>query len=107
MNWGRSGASHHHAIFFSSNLENPLLEKLEKLMFDITGVAPVPQGDSHFADQTWPVFDLSEEKKTGVGANLSAIEIGLDFLVRNTLKKEQLCSTTFHGCFLFFLVITQ
>jgi hypothetical protein len=69
-------------------------------------VAPVPQGDSHFADQTWPVFDLSEEKKTGVGANLSAIEIGLDFLVRNTLKKEQLCSTTFHGCFLFFLLLT-
>jgi len=35
----------------TSNLENLLPEKLEKLMFDITGTVPVFQRASHFADQ--------------------------------------------------------
>jgi hypothetical protein len=93
-------------LITADNLENPLLEKLKKLMFDIAGVAPVPQRISHFADQTYPVFNLSEEKKTGIGTNLAAIEIGLDFFVGNPFKKEELFGTIFHGCFLFFLLLT-
>jgi hypothetical protein len=93
-------------LITAGNLENPLLEKLEKPMFNITGMAPVPQGISHFADQTYPVFNLPEEKKSGIGTDLTAIEIGFNFFIGNSFKKEQLFGTIFHGCFLFFLALT-
>jgi hypothetical protein len=83
-----------------------LLEKLEKLMFDITGMPPVLQGISHFADQTYPAFNLPEEKNSCIGADLTAIKISFNFFVGNTFKKEQLFGTIFHGCFLFFLALT-
>jgi len=69
-------------------------------------MAPVPQGISHFADQTYPVFNLPEEKKSGIGADLTAIEIGFNFFVGNGSKKEQLFGIIFHSCFLFFLALT-
>ena len=75
-------------------------------MFDITGVAPVPQGISHFADQTYPVFNLPEEKKPGIGTDLTAIEISFNLFVGNPFKKEELSGTIFHGCFLFFTLLT-
>jgi hypothetical protein len=40
--------------------------------------------------QTYPVFNLPEEKRPGVGADLPAIETGLNFLIRKAFKKEQL-----------------
>jgi hypothetical protein len=93
-------------LITAGNLENPLLEKLEKLMFDITGMPPVLQGISHFADQTYPAFNLPEEKNSCIGADLTAIKISFNFFVGNTFKKEQLFGTIFHGCFLFFLALT-
>jgi hypothetical protein len=93
-------------LIAAGNLENPLLEKLKELMFDITGVAPVPQRISHFADQTYPVFNLPEEKKTGIGTDLSTVEISFNFFVEKAFKKQELFGTIFHGCFLFFLALT-
>jgi hypothetical protein len=92
-------------LITAENLENPLLEKLKKLMFGITGMAAIPQRISHFADQTYPVFNLPEEKKPGIKTDLTAIEISFNFLIGNAFKKEQLFGTIFHGCFLFFLVL--
>jgi len=93
-------------LITAGDLEYPLLDKLEKLMFDITGMAPVPQGISHFSDQTYPVFNLPQEKKSGIGADLPAIKISFNFFVGKGFKKEQLFGTIFHGCFLFFLALT-
>ena len=75
-------------LITTSNLENPLPEKLEKLMFDITGMAPVSQGISHFSDQAYPLFNLPEEKKPVIGADLSPVEISFNFFARNALKKS-------------------
>jgi hypothetical protein len=90
----------------AGDLENPLLEKLEELMSDITGVAPVPQGLSHFPDKPYPIFNLPEEQKPGIGTDLTAIKIGLNFFIGNAFKKEELFGTIFHGCFLFLLLLT-
>jgi len=77
------------SIFITTgNLENPLFEKLKELMFDITGMAPVPKGISHFPDQTYPVFNLPEEKKSSIGTDLTAIEIGFNFFIGNSFKKS-------------------
>ena len=43
-------------LIAAGNLEIPLLEKLEKLMFDITGMAQVPQRIGYFFDQAYPGF---------------------------------------------------
>jgi hypothetical protein len=93
-------------LIAAGDLENPLFEKLEELMFDITGMASVPQGISHFTDQADAVFNLSEEKKTSVGTDLTAVKIGFNFLIRKAFKKEELFGTIFHGCFLFFTLLT-
>jgi len=93
-------------LITAGNLENPLPEKLEKLVFDITGMTPVSQGISHFTDQTYPLFNLPQEKHSSIGADLSAVEISFNFFSRNTFKKEQLFGTIFHGCFLVFFVLT-
>jgi hypothetical protein len=93
-------------LITAGNLENALLEKFKHLMFDITGVAAITNNISYFADDPNPVFNFPEEKKSGIGTDLAAIEIGLNFLIGNPFKKEQLCSTIFHGCFLFFMAIT-
>jgi len=69
-------------------------------------MAPVLQGISHFSDQTYPVFNLTKEKDSGIGADFTAIEISFNFFVGNAFKKEQLFGTIFHGCFLFFLFLT-
>jgi len=50
-------------------------------MFDITGMVPVPQGISHFADQTYLVFNLPDEKKSAIGTDLSIVEISFNFFV--------------------------
>ena len=75
-------------LIAAGNLENPLLEKLKELMFDITGMALVSQRIGHFADQPYPGLNLPEKKKSGIGADLTAIKIRLNFLIRNTFKKE-------------------
>jgi hypothetical protein len=93
-------------LIAAGNLENPLLEKLEKLMFNITGMTPVPKRISHFADQSYPGLNLPEEKKPGIGTDLSTIEIGFNFFIGKAFKKEELFGTIFHGCFLFFLLLT-
>jgi len=69
-------------------------------------MAPVSQGISHFTDQTYPLFNLPEEKKSGIGADLSTVEVSFNFFARNAFKKKQLFGTIFHGCFLVFFVLT-
>jgi hypothetical protein len=75
-------------LIATGNLENPLLEKLKNLMFDIAGMAPIPQRIGHFADHTYPVFNLAEEKKSGVRTDLTSIEIGFNLLAGNAPVKS-------------------
>jgi hypothetical protein len=93
-------------LISAGNLENPLLDKFTKLMSDITWSATVPQGVGHFAYQTYPVFNLPEEKNSGIRTDLSTFKISFNFFTRNVFEIQQLFGTIFHGCFLFFFSLT-
>jgi len=77
-------------LIAASNLENPLLEKFTKLMFNITGMTPVPQRVSYFAYQPYPVFNLPEKKNSSIRTDLPAFKISLILFAGNAFEKELL-----------------
>ena len=66
-------------------------------MFDELGTPVVSEAGGELVDHAGAPVDLTQEKDAAIGADIAALEIGLDFAATKVLKSEGLLDTVRHA----------
>jgi hypothetical protein len=69
-------------------------------MAGITGMTAVADNLGDPANEIRAAFDFPQQKYAGVGGDLTAVKVGLDFFSLDIFKKKAFGVTILHGCFL-------
>jgi len=72
----------------ASDLEDPLLEHVQKRMLGIAGMTAIVKNLGHTLEQPHAAFDLPKEKHSRVGRDLAAVEVDFDLFSLDVFKKK-------------------
>ena len=72
----------------ASDLEDPLLEHVQKRMPGVAGMAAIMKDFSDAGEKPHPAFDLPEEKHSGVGGDFAAVKVDFEFFSLEGFKKK-------------------
>lgn len=97
------------AVFIAAgNLKDSLLEKLDDLMFDISGMSTIPKHLGYPVKKPHLSLYFTQEKKPVIRADFAPLEVCLHLFSINIFKKKQLFGIMilFQSCFLLYNVLT-